>query len=255
MNITLDKTKLTGLNDIVFKAIMYPKIHLMKSILESVLNRNIDKLRYLGQEIPVVQFIEKGKRLDAFAETENEYFDIEVSTKFSKYISWRNYAFASQVYTKTVKRGEHYKDYKHTYLINIIGNRKGKIPIRIGKNVDQINDDMTNVITEIQINVDYFIKEYYNKGNKKLINKYKYIIMLGLALEELKEFNKEYGDDVVEEYTETMDKILDDEEIEPLFTFREEKIIEAREEGIEIGEKIGEKRGEKYNVPIGVDTL
>lgn len=235
---------------------MYPKIHLMKSILESILNRNIDKLRYLGQEIPVVQFIEKGKRLDAFAETDSEYFDIEVTKNFTKDISWRNYAFAVQVYTKTVRKGGNYKEYKHTYLINIIGNRKGKMPIRIENHVDELNDEMTNAITEVQVNVDYCIKEYYNKGNIKLIDKYKYIIMLGLNLVELKEFSERYGDDIVNEYVETMEKVVSDEEIEPLFTREEEKELEvntARLDGIEIGEKQKELELAKSFKSQGVD--
>ena len=70
--------------------------------------------------------------------------------------------------------------------------------------------------------------------------------MLGLTLEELKEFNERYGDEVMEEYVEAMEKVVNDEEIEPLFTREEEKELEvntARLDGIEIGEKRGEKRG------------
>lgn len=223
---------------------MYPKINIMKKILESILDKKIGLIKYLGGELSVYQFLDKGKRLDLIAKNDNELFDVEVSTKFDKYISWRNYAFVSHLYTKSIKKGESYKNYKHTYLINIISNKHGKIPIRIGKNVDQINDYMTNVITEVQIYVDYFIKEYYNKGNQELTNKYKYIIMLGLNLDELKEFNKEYGDDIVKEYMNSMENVLDDDEITPLFTKEEEKLSEvntARDEGIEIGEKRGIK--------------
>ena len=235
---------------------MYPKIIIMKKLLECIFEREIEHIRYLGQELPVFQFIDKGKRLDLFAKNENELFDVEVSSKFDKYISWRNYAYAAHIYTKSIKKSEDYKNYKHTYLINIIGNRKGKIPIRTERHVDQINEDMTNVITEVQVNVDYFIKEYYTKSNKKLINKYKYIIMLGLNLKQLKEFYKEYGDDIVKEYMDSMENVLDYEEIEPLFTKEEEKKLEvnaAREEGIEIGEKNGEKKIKIYNVPISMD--
>ena len=235
---------------------MYPKIIIMKKLLECIFEREIEHIRYLGQELPVFQFIDKGKRLDLFAKNENELFDVEVSSKFDKYISWRNYVYAAYIFTKSIKKSESYKNYKHTYLINIIGNRKGKIPIRTERHVDQINEDMTNVITEVQVNVDYFIKEYYTKSNKKLINKYKYIIMLGLNLKQLKEFYKEYGDDIVKEYMDSMENVLDYEEIEPLFTKEEEKKLEvnaAREEGIEIGEKNGEKKIKIYNVPISMD--
>ena len=246
MNKTLDKTKLNGLNDIVFKAIMYPKIHIMKSILECILDTKLEKIRYLGEELPVSQFLEKRKRLDAFVMDIDSYFDIEVSTKFTKYISWRNYAYASQVYLKIVKRSSTYKEYKHTYLINIIGNKKGKIPIRTERHVDERNELMTNVITEIQVNIEYFMKEYYNKGNQELISKYKYIIMLGLNLEELKEFKERYGDEIVEEYVKKFEEITSDEEILPLFTKEEERQLEinsARDEGIEQGIEKGIEQG------------
>lgn len=244
------------MNDIVFKAIMYPKIIIMKKLLECILEKEIENIRYLGQELSIFQFIEKGKRLDLFARNENELFDVEVTNNFNKYISWRNYAYAAHIYAKSIKKGENYNNYKHTYLINIIGNKKGKIPIRKERHVDQINEDMTNVITEIQVNVDYFIKEYYNKGNKKLINEYKYIIMLGLNLEELKEFYKEYGDDIMKEYMDQMENVLDYEEIEPLFTKEEERVLEvnaAREEGVEKGEKKKEAELAKKFKQQGVD--
>ena len=254
MNKTLDKNKLNGLNDIVFKAIMYPKIHIMKSILECILDTKLEKIRYLGEELPVSQFLEKRKRLDAFVMDIDSYFDIEVSTKFTKYISWRNYAYASQVYLKTVKRSSTYKEYKHTYLINIIGNKKGKIPIRTERHVDERNELMTNVITEIQVNIEYFMKEYYNKGNQELINKYKYIIMLGLNLEELKEFKERYGDEIVEEYVKEFEAITSDEEILPLFTKEEERQLEinsARDEGIEQGIEKGIKKGIEQGIELG----
>ena len=254
MNKIFDKNKLNGLNDIVFKAIMYPKIHIMKSILECILDTKLEKIRYLGEELPVSQFLEKRKRLDAFVMDIDSYFDIEVSTKFTKYISWRNYAYASQVYLKTVKRSSTYKEYKHTYLINIIGNKKGKIPIRTERHVDEINELMTNVITEIQVNIEYFMKEYYNKGNQELINKYKYIIMLGLNLEELKEFKERYGDEIVEEYVKKFEEITSDEEILPLFTKEEERQLEinsARDEGIEQGIEKGIKKGIEQGIELG----
>ena len=48
---------------------------------------------------------------------------------------------------------------------------------------------------------------YYNKDVKN-INKYKYIIMLGLNLEELTKFNLEYGDEIVNEYTDKFKELL-----------------------------------------------
>ena len=185
--------KLTGTHDIVMKAIMYPRIHILKNVLETILGKKIDKIKYLCGELPVAQFIRKGNRLDAYVTDMKSYFDIEVSRSFDKYISWRNYAFASQVYMSTIKQGESYKNYKRTYLINIISGSKQKIPIRIENHLDQGYNKMTNMITEYRVSIDYFVNLYYNNGNLEEILKYRYLIMLGLTLKELKIFNERYG--------------------------------------------------------------
>ena len=90
--------KLTGTSDVVFKATLYPRIYIMKKILETILDKKIKSIKYLGGELPVRQFIEIGKRLDAYVTGMNSYFDIEVSKVFPSYIQKRNYAFAERFY-------------------------------------------------------------------------------------------------------------------------------------------------------------
>ena len=137
----------------------------------------------------------------------------------------------------TVRRSDSYKKYKHTYLINIIDKSNEELPIRVESHLDQNYKEMTNMITEVQVNIDYFRNLYYNSGNLEEINKYKYIIMLGLNLEELEVFYERFGDEVMAEYKKALEEVISDEEIMPLFTWKEEQLMEIEAQKDEIKEQ------------------
>ena len=52
---------ITGLSDVMFKAIMYKNEKILSKVLEQALNKKIGKIKFLNTELPVRKFIEKGK--------------------------------------------------------------------------------------------------------------------------------------------------------------------------------------------------
>ena len=100
----LDLSKKTGLNDIIFKAIMYTKEIVLSKLLETLYEEDPGELHYLSPEIPVKKFIEKGKRLDLYLEGTDSYVDIEVTNDYNIFIVNRNLGFGFEIYCNTVKK-------------------------------------------------------------------------------------------------------------------------------------------------------
>jgi len=70
--------------------------------------------------------------------------------------------------------------------------------------------------------------------------------MLGLNLKELKKFNLEYGDDIVDKYTKDFEKLLDNIVFEPLFD-KEEDERRIRNSYRKQALREGEEKGMKQN--------
>jgi len=234
---------ITGMSDVMFKAIMYTNKNILSKLLEEILDIKIENINYLNSEIPLKKFLEKGKRLDLYIETTDTYVDVEVSIKPSKYIINRNLSYAFLMYCQTIEKGNSYDQYKNVHLISLIANKKNKLPIRIIKFKDQEGVVVSEKLLCSEIYIDNFIKMYYNKDVNK-INKYKYLIMLGLNRKQLIEFNKEYGDDIVNEYVEEFNKVIEIKEFKPLFSkeederrIRNSEKLEGYEQGIEQGQQ------------------
>jgi len=172
---------ITGMSDVMFKAIMYTNKNILSKLLEEILDIKINNIEYLNSEIPLKKIIEKGKRLDLYIETTDTYVDVEVSIKPSKYIINRNLSYAFLMYCQTIEKGNSYDQYKNVHLISLIANKKNKLPIRIIKFKDQEGVVVSEKLLCSEIYIDNFIKMYYNKDVNK-INKYKYLIMLGLNI-------------------------------------------------------------------------
>ena len=110
---------------------------------------------------------------------------------------------------------------------------------------------MSEMLLYSEIYIDNLKEMYYNK-NEVEIMKNKYLIMLGLTLDELEKFNYEYGDEIVEEYLDLFKEVAIIKEFEPLYSkeederrirnsFRIQALREGREEGFEQGISKGEK--------------
>ena len=257
VNMKPNLRKITGLSDTMFRGIMYDNKDILKVIMEICTGIKIDNIILLSGDLPKKRFLEMKKNLDVYVESIDILFDIEVSTDYNKWIINRNLAFGFKVYADSVGKGDDYKDYKKTCVLNLISGKKRKIKHSsyLKNEEHKITSDMFNYL---EIFVDYYEKEYYNKGNKELINKYKYIIMLGLTLDELEEFNRKYGDDIVAKYTKSFKEMLLAEPFEPLFSREEDERrmrntikLDAFEKGEKCGEKRGEKRGEERGLKLG----
>mgnify|MGYP003293334975 CR=1 FL=1 len=222
MKTKIDLDNITGLSDTMFKAIMSTNEDILVKILNSIFSNNIKNIKYLNGELPISEFIEKGRRLDLYIEEDESIIDIEVTNNYNITMIDRNLGFLSKMYTSTVEKGDDYTLYKPTKTINLIGNKSNEKMKLICSYTDQFGDIISNKLIYCEIYIQNFIELWYNK-NEDEINKYKYLIMLGLNKKELNRFNLEYGDEIVSEYTNAFNKILVDESFLPLFDKEEDE--------------------------------
>jgi len=93
----------TGLNDVMFKAIMLKNEKILSKVLEQACDEKVTKIKYLNSELSSISFIEKGKRLDLYIEDSDSYVDIEVTNNYQISIINRNIAFECRIYIDSVR--------------------------------------------------------------------------------------------------------------------------------------------------------
>lgn len=209
-----EKIKLTAKYDAVFKKIMSENKDILIKVLETILDKKITSLKYLNNELNKSNEKEKGKRLDLYVETNDEYIDIEVNTNYNQYIIKRNIGYGCQIYCTSMKKGEEYASFKRTRIINLIWNKKNNKAITYSYMKNQDNEIISDVLLYCEFYIDNLLEKYYNK-DIEFINKYKYLIMLGLDSKELT--NLDSGDEIMSKYKnelEDMESIY----LEPLIS-------------------------------------
>jgi len=242
---------ITGLSDVAFKTIMYQDENILRKVLSEVLDEKVGKIKYLNVELSVNRFLEKGRRLDLYLEDEQSFINIEVTNNYNITIVNRNVGNMAKLYTDTVSVGDDYDEYKEVKIINLIGKEKSEETKRMCYLRDQNGKILTKKLIYSEIYIQNLVDLWYNKDENE-IQKYKHLIMLGLNLKELKKFNLEYGDEIVDKYTKDFSKLLDNMIFEPLFdkeederrirnSYRKQALKEGEEKGIAKGICKGEK--------------
>jgi len=236
---------ITGLSDVAFKAIMYQDENILRKVLSEVLDEKVGKIKYLNVELSVNSFLEKGRRLDLYLEDEQSFINIEVTNNYNITIVNRNVGNMAKLYTDTVSVGDDYDEYKEVKIINLIGNQRDKKVKRKYYLQDGTGKILTEKLIYSEIYIQNLVDLWYNR-NENEIQKYKHLIMLGLNIKELKKFNLEYGDEIVDKYTKDFSKLLDNMVFEPLFdkeederrirnSYRKQALKEGEEKGIKEG--------------------
>lgn len=244
----MNKEFLTARYDRCFKEIMLNKNNtdILLSVLRSILP-NIPDGKIIEKNIELNQGNLKVKRknLDILLSIGKLLLNIEVNNQESfEYIRIRNFAFFCNLYASHVKVGNEYKSDKEVIQINFtygLPNNKKK---KIINNYYDKNGFVDN-IKIVEIDMDKVMDIWYSK-DEKMIEKYKYLIMLDLYPKDLKELSKK--DRVVKKYMDNVIEINRNIDIPEYMTEEEEQTLKrnillsiGREEGIEQGEEKKQK--------------
>ncbi len=250
------------MNDRVFKEIFLKEENkdLLSALLYTSLKVSVNKMSLLNSERIEGNVSVRRKTLDVLLETDSELIGIEVNSSNQKYIRARNFAFFSDMISHHVGVGQVYDEVTQFIQINYTsGITKDPKECRVYKIQD---DDRLLFIRNAfiyEINIDRIVKFWYDEHEEK-IKKYKYIMMLGLPLEELEKLYAKTKDRMVKKFMEEVQKVNEDPRFREYMTKEQDQekiqntlIMEATEIGEQRGEKqkaieIAKKMLEKYSV-------
>ncbi|MBP3841880.1 MAG: hypothetical protein IK997_07175, partial [Bacilli bacterium] len=129
--------------------------------------------------------------------------------------------------------------------------------LRIYKLRDETGKNFVNNFNIYEFNMDYYLNLWYSK-DEKLIDKYKYLIMLDLNKKDLTELSKK--DKVINKYMEEVEKINEDPEFYEYISAEEDnrKIENSlrsqyKREGREEGERLAKLEIAKKFKSSGID--
>ena len=182
-----DKTFYLGMNDRVFKEIFLKEENkdLLSALLYTSLKMNFSKMTLLNTERKSDNVLVRRKTLDVLLETDSGLIGIEVNSSNQKYIRARNFAFFSDMVSHYVGVGQIYDEVIQFLQLNFTsGIHKDLKECRVYKMQDEDQFLFVQNAFIYEVNIDRMIRFWYDENEEK-IQEYKYIIMLGLPLEEL----------------------------------------------------------------------
>ena len=188
----IEKKFYTARYDIVFKNIVLSKSgkKILKGIIETVLKKKIDSIEIINSELKKSKYREKGKTVDLLVKSEGKLINIEINNYVANYLRERNLSYLASNYVTSINKGESYVNGPECIQINLTW--KIEKDIIMGKYMlyeEKTMDIWSEKFVIYEIYMEKIMKIYYNK-DKKLIEEYKYLIMLDLEKEELSKFQR-----------------------------------------------------------------
>ena len=252
-----EKKFITSKTDRVFKTIFLDEDNpsLLKEFLRRLLNKEIQDIKFLREELPVLSTEDKVKTVDMLVKIDNEYLHLELNCNDSSYYHVRNFIFFANIYSRKTKRKEEY-DLKTKFIhIDLTYGMSKNKPLESHYYVqNEYGDKYVNNFEIIVYNMDKYMNFWYNEDEEN-IKKYKHLIMLDLQSEGLEEISK--GDDFVKEFEKKIEDLNEQETYEPFVTYEEDQRMilntekhisydEGVEAGMEAGIEVGIEEG-SYN--------
>ena len=243
----------TAKYDIVFKAIIIDddKHQLMEAILSEVLGNKVKFIKYLKNEIAPKDAKEREKRLDALIEADGKIIHLELNYSYSKSTRYRNFIYFEAFHSnKTRKNNDYLDNTEYCHIDLTFGIKNSRKPIKIYEMKHTDDDLLITNYKYYEVNMD-FIKSFWYDKKRKEINRYKYLLMLDLPANDLKEY-AQAGDYLVKDYRKKVMELNDDFSFRNFISpeddermLREAEAKEFREEALAEGIAEGKAKGIK----------
>ena len=261
--ITENKKYYTCRYDRAFKEVFLKEKnkYMLKDLLELILDIKINEITLNPNERNTGNLEIRRKTYDALLTTDIGKIQIEVNANNENYVRPRNTAYICDLYSHSTLVGKQYNEETMFIQINLsYGLSKNAKPIRRYKIRDEEGKEFVKNLEIIEVNMEYFVNLWYNnekEKNKKLIDKNKLIIMLGLEKDDLKKLSNEYME--VNKFMDELNKINEDPEFRVYMTYEEDqekifnsRMAEADRKGMERGMKRGLEKGMKEGLEKGM---
>lgn len=246
--------KLNAMNELVFHYAMASNPRYLKEMLGQILEVKVNEIIPLNTKLVVENLMSKMKILDYVAETDKGIINIEINNNFGLGLIRRNITYLAEVVSNTSKRGKDYINIPDTIQINFckLGSNVGPFQhytMYAKKHVVGYSDELTDMVKIIIINIDYYVKMYYN-NNEKFIKKNALICAIGLNQEELIKLAKE--NELVMEYKNKLETLSNDENFVKWISPEEEE-EKIKNTFIEFGKLDGIKQGMEQGIEKGLE--
>ena len=230
----------TAKHEVIFMYAILKSKKILQQLLEFILEKKIEEIIVLNPNLVTDKINNRIQKLDLLIKTNKEYINVELNSNYNKMIIERNILYAFKLCSDKAEKGKRVYDInKKIIQININFNikRYGKEEIYLYNKVRK--QIVTDILKIININVENYIKRYYN-SNKKFTKGEEIIIMLGLNKKELSSLGKR--SEIVMEYKKLVDEVNNDDEIIKWFSAEEEQKM-YEEALVRKGESKGHKAG------------
>ena len=252
------KKLLTAKYEVIFMYTVVKNEKILKLLIEQILNRKYNEFIILNSNLIKDNINNIGQKLDLLIKADDEYINVELNSKYNKYIKERNLLYVFKLcLDKSEKDKQTLKGNVKQININFGRKSKGIEDIAV---VNLMNNKKVTTKIEIKnLNVDFYIKKYYN--NYKLTKEEELYVMLGLELEELNKLSER--NEIVKEFKKSVEEANKDELVVKWFTPEQEREMrenyirsEAEEKGmkrgINEGKKVGIAEGKKAGILEGL---
>ena len=241
----------TAKYDRVFKTVFCKEqdLTLLKEFLSRVLEKKIENIVLLRNEIPIEHVKERVKTVDVFLKCDDTYLHIELNTSYSKALHNRNFGYFTSLYNRNIERGKRIDPNIPFLHLDFTYGLGKHVPV---KREYHVMDPKKNCYIKnfriIEYNMDKMMEFWYSKCEKE-IEKYKHFIILDLEREDLKKIMK--GDKFMEAVGKSVLDLNDEERFRSWMTKEEDMLVMANTEkalAYEEGEAKGLTRGRKQGI-------
>ena len=114
-----------ALNDGMFKAIFCNKNNydLLERLIKEAIKIEVTVISASAKELPKDNIYTKGRTLDVVCKTkDNKIINVEVNNYKTHYTHRRNFSYACQIYSNSVKSGQSYESMPSLFQINLTSN-------------------------------------------------------------------------------------------------------------------------------------
>ncbi len=218
-------------------------------LLEEALDIKIKDIKYLNLEENIDNINLRRRRFDMNLKTDIGEIEIEVNTSCDNYIYPRSMAHICDRYAHSTLKGEEYSEERLIMQLNLNYNRK---PKEEGiYNIYKIQTSKGRLFVKNFYIYEFYmdkLKDIWYSKEKSEIEKYKYLIMLDLSLEELEILSQK--DRSVEQYMKELKRVNANPEFREYMSAEQDaKMIEnsiiktATEKGLKKGMEQGIEQG------------
>ena len=223
-----------GSDDNCFKAIVSsPKgKEILEHILEQVLRKDVEIIEFVNTELGKVNKNEKNKRTDLIVKIDGIIANVEVNTNDYNYTKYfRNFVYLVSLFNRYSVKEDKNKKKKYDTVTNIIqiNLNFGSTDIKTEELIleNRFGNSKGHIIKNL-VSYDVFIdnikKFCYDKDE---LEKYKYLLMLDMTLEELASFYP--SDEIIKEYGDALMKYSEDIFIYPYSEEEEKEMLHNTE--------------------------